>query len=110
MSARGSIEKVIEDIESFLFRLSTRVKHLEEIMPQNLDRIQRTLNDSIKTNEMSILKLDKRITSDLEFLEDKFKGRLAIVRSEIDRILDEEVIPLSEKISSYNIAEKNFDV
>ena len=70
MAARGSIEKVIEDIESFLFRLSTRVKHLEEIMPQDLDRIQRTLNDSIKTNEISILKLDKRITS----LEVKFRA------------------------------------
>ena len=113
MAEYESIEKIIKDMRGDLFRLSSRVQYLEDFISYDLHLMQKTLDKSIQSNEISILKLDNRITSDLEFLEDEFKGRLDIVGSEIGRVLEEEVTPLRikiEKISSSNIIENDVDV
>ena len=59
---------------------------------------------------MEIFKLNRNLTSSLEFLEDKFSGRIGNIISEISRIIDDEITSWSEKmekISNLNVYGKD---
>ena len=72
----------------------------------DVKELRKKLNESNQFNEMEIFKLNRNLTSNLEFLEDKFSGRIGNIISEISRIIDDEIIPLiekMEKISNLNV-------
>ena len=94
-----SVEKVCEEVPEMrneLLRQSTRIRHLENFLITDVKELK--MNETNQFCEMEIFKLNKNLTQNLEFLEDKFSGRIGNIISEISRIIDEEITPLSEKI------------
>ena len=107
------IEKVSEEIKEIrneLLRQSMQIKKFEDFLLSDVKELRRKLNESNDFYELEILKLSRNLTSNFEFLEDKFNGRIGNIISEICRIIDDEITPLSEKmekISNLNVYERD---
>ena len=105
------IEKVSEEIKEIrnkLLRQSMQIRKLEDFLLSDVKELRRKLDES--NDEMEILKLSRNLTSNFEFFEDKFNGRIGNIISETCRTIDDEITPLSEKmekISNLNVYERD---
>ena len=89
-----SVEKVCEEVKEMrneILRQSTRIRDLENLLLTDAKELSKKMSETNQFYEMEIFKLNKNLTQNLEFLGDKFSGR-------ISRIIDDEITPLSEKI------------
>ena len=92
------VSEEIKEIKNDLFRQSMRISHLENFLLTDVKELSKKLNETNQFYKMEIFKLNRKWTTKLEFLENKFSGRIVNIISEISRIIDDEITPLSEKM------------
>ena len=79
-------------------------------MLSEVKQLRKRLDESIHFHEMEILKLSRIITTEIDFLSVKFEGRMGNILSKIARIIDDEILPITEKlekISNLNIYDRD---
>ena len=100
----------IKEIRNDLFKHSLRIRHFEDFLLSDVKQLRKRLDESIHYNEMEILKLNREITTEIDFFSDKFYGRIGNILNEIARIIDDKILPVNEKlekISNFNTYDRD---
>lgn len=107
MAEQSQIFKEIQEIKNELYRQSMRNKHMEDLLSSEVKQTKKKLQDFIESTEMNIIKLNTFVQSEINFLDDKLMGRLNNISIEINRILEEEISSINQKIERIKIVNRD---